>query len=86
MISGDPLAGAAGSYDRYFCGQSVMSFAERVRCPLSARLVCSPVVTSSFASDASVAVRPVPVAANRVTIDDAFWSPEVEDLAGGIDQ
>ena len=54
-----------------------MMFADRVRCPLSALLVCSAVVTSSFASDASAA-RPVPVAANRVTIDDAFWSPKLK--------
>ena len=58
-------------------GKRVMRFADRVRCPLSALLVCSAVVTSSFASDAS-AVRPVPVTANRVTIDDAFWSPKLK--------
>jgi len=34
-------------------------------------------VTSSFASDAP-AVQPVPVTANRVTIDDAFWSPKLK--------
>ena len=50
--------------------------ADRVGCPLFALLVCSAVVTSSFTSDAS-AVRPVPVAANRVTIDDPFWSPKL---------
>ena len=58
-------------------GKRVMRFADRVRCPLSALLVCSVVVTSSFASD-TPAVRPVPVAANRVTIDDAFWSPKLK--------
>ncbi len=58
-------------------GKRVMRFADRVRCPLSALLVCSAAVTSSFASDAS-AVRPVPVTANRVTIDDAFWSPKLK--------
>ena len=36
----------------------------------SALLVCSAVVTSSFASD-NLALRPVPVTANRVTIDEA---------------
>jgi DUF1680 family protein len=51
-----------------------MRFAERFRCLLSALLVCTVVVTSSFASDAP-AVRPVPVAGNCVTIDDTFWSP-----------
>lgn len=54
-----------------------MRIADRDGCPLFALLVCSAVVTSSFASDAS-AVRPVPVAANRVTIDDAFWSPKLK--------
>ena len=58
-------------------GKRVMRFADRVRCPLFALLVCSAVVTSSFASDAW-AVRPVPVTANRVTIDDAFWSPKLK--------
>ncbi len=54
-----------------------MRFADRLGCPLSAFLVCSVVVTSSFGSEAS-AVRPVPVTANRVTIDDAFWSPKLK--------
>ncbi len=54
-----------------------MKFADRFRCPLSAVLVCSAVVTSSFASD-TAAVRTVPVPANSVTIDDAFWSPKLK--------
>ena len=65
------------SMDSASSGKRVMTFADRVRCPLPALLVCSAVVTSSFASDAS-AVRPVPVTANRVTIDDAFWSPKLK--------
>jgi DUF1680 family protein len=55
----------------------MMSSVDRVRRPLSAVLVCSAVVTSSFASDTS-AVQPVPVTANRVTVDDAFWSPKLK--------
>ena len=58
-------------------GNRVMKFADRVRCLVAALFVCSAVVTSSFGSDAKV-VRPVPVAANRVTIDDAFWSPKLK--------
>ena len=58
-------------------GKRVMMFSGRVRCRLPALLVCSAVVTSSFVSDTS-AIRPVPVTANRVTIDDAFWSPKLK--------
>ena len=54
-----------------------MRFSGRVRCPLFALLVCFAGVTSSFASDAP-GVRPVPVAANRVKIDDEFWSPKLK--------
>ena len=66
-------------------GKRVMRFARRVMFPLFTLLVCFAVVTSSFASDAP-AVRPVPVTANRVTIDDAFYVSEVNDPAGGVDQ
>ena len=58
-------------------GKRVMKIAGRVSCPLFTILVCFAVVASSFASDAP-AVWPVPVAANRVTIDDAFWSPKLK--------
>jgi hypothetical protein len=56
-----------------------MSFADRFRCPLSVLLVCTAVVTSSFAAEGpAVAVRPVPVMAKCVTIDDAFSSPKLK--------
>jgi DUF1680 family protein len=55
----------------------VMRFSGRVRCPLSALLVCFAVVASSFASD-TTALRPVPVTPNLVRIDDAFWSPKLK--------
>ena len=58
-------------------GRRVMRIAGRVRCPLFTLLACFAVVTSAVASDAR-AVRPVPVTANRVTIDDAFWSPKLK--------
>src|SRR5271165_2416973 len=57
-------------------GKRVTRFSGRVRCPQFALFVCCAVVTSSFASD-TPAVRPVPFRANRVTIDDAFWSPKL---------
>ncbi len=55
----------------------MLRFPDCGRCLLSALLICSAEVTSSFASDTK-AVRPVPVTANRVAIDDAFWSPKLK--------